>query len=467
MDPLSPLAPRSAMAWALAALVTIGCATPVERDTRRTLDEVGQQLAAPPDPTAPASPVSDEAFDGTLDRYLTYAFEHSPELRASYEDWSAATQRPRQARKMPDLTLSYAGFIRSVETRVGPQRHKLGLMQWFPWPTQLTAAGEAEALRARAAQRDFEARALEIAAEVARAYWNLWLVDRRREVLRGQRVVLIQLSAQIRIRVEAGMADLADLAQVDLQVARIADTIAGLDEEERAAAAELVRAVGAPDGTPVPISDAEPVIGRPRESRDALAATLREHPGVAGFQARSAAQVEQQRQTRARRFPSLGLGVDWIITGDAMDPSMPDSGKDAVVAMAAIRLPLSQGAHGAAQREASARRRAFQAREQAALNRSTAALDRALAGVLDQRRRIRLYRGTLVPQAETVFASVQTSYQTGRSTTADLLLAERDLLELQTDLYQAQRRFAIAWAELEQTVGRPVPMIAEGGSRDR
>ena len=41
--------------------------------------------------------------------------------------------------EFPELVLTYGGFIRSVETRVGPQRHRLGAMQWFPWPTRLNA----------------------------------------------------------------------------------------------------------------------------------------------------------------------------------------------------------------------------------------------------------------------------------------------------------------------------------------
>ena len=66
-------------------------------------------------------------FDGTLGGYLAYAYAHSPALRASFETWRAATFRPDQERRLPEPTISYAVFVRSVETRVGPQRHRFGV----------------------------------------------------------------------------------------------------------------------------------------------------------------------------------------------------------------------------------------------------------------------------------------------------------------------------------------------------
>lgn len=447
---------------ALAFLLGLtSCAGQVERVTRDDLAQTEARLAplpgdGAPDGTPARSTPGTAQFDGSLPSYLAYAFEHSPELRASFEDWRAATERPRQQRKLPEPTITYAGFIRSVETRVGPQRHRLGLMQWFPWPSRLTAGGKAEALRARSAQRRFEAHALEIAAQVSRAYWRLWLVHRTREVQRDQQVILTQLSEQVRARVEASMADLADLAQVNLSVSRIEDVLAGLDEAERSASAELVRAVGARAGTPTPVAKDPPDVALPRTSAADLRTIAIAHPRVEAMSLVSDASGQDLRRARADRFPSIGLGVDWIITGDAADPSTPDSGKDPVIAMVALKVPLWGRAYGAAEREARAQGRAAAARRLAERDRAVAGLETALADIRDQARRVRLYETTLVPLAETTYGSVQSSYQAGRSSVAEVLWAERDLLELQLGLFQAQTDYAVAWAELERVVGQPI-----------
>jgi len=448
---------------ALAAMLgLLGCAGQIERATRSDLERIDAKLAPLPSDRDGSGGAADTAkpgvakFDGSLDAYLTHAFEHSPELRASFEDWRAAAERPRQQRKLPEPTITYAGFIRSVETRVGPQRHKLGLVQWFPWPTKLTAGGKAEALRARSAQRRFEANALDIAAQVSRAYWRLWLVHRTREVEHDQKVILTQLSEQIRVRVETSTADFADLAQVNLGVSRIEDVLAGLDEAERAASAELVRVVGAPDGTPTPVAEAPPGVVLPRASSTDLKAIAVTRPRVEAMSLLSDASDQDFRRARADRLPSFGLGVDWIITGDAEDPSIADSGKDPVIAMVAVKIPLWGRAYAAAEREARAHGRAAAARRLAERDRAVAEVERALADVRDRARRVRLYESTLVPQAETTYGSVRNSYQAGRSSVAEVLWAERDLLELQLGLFRAQSDFAVAWAELERVVGQPI-----------
>lgn len=45
----------------------------------------------------------------------------------------SGTRRVPQVRALPDPRLSFGFFINEVETRVGPQRAKIGLQQTFPW----------------------------------------------------------------------------------------------------------------------------------------------------------------------------------------------------------------------------------------------------------------------------------------------------------------------------------------------
>lgn len=460
---------------ACAALAFAGCAGELERRNARELEVVEARLApAPGEPTdAPASPrpaPAGAAFDGSLEGYLVYAYEHSPELRASYEQWRAATERPRASRDFPALTLSYGYFIRAVETRVGPQNHRLGARQWFPWPTTLTASSEAEALAARSAQARFEARALEINAQVARAYWTLWRIDRSRGIQGDQRVLLENLSQLVRVRVETGQAALSDLAQVNLQVAKVSDALVGLDEEEAAAAAELVRATGAPGGVETPVRAGEPTVGLPGEAESELRGVAQQNPRVGAEDFLSQASQERARGAKSKSYPSLGVGVDWIIVGDPPPETLhgptPDASKDAVVATASIRIPLAFGAHGAAKREAEALGRAHRARADATRSRIDAEFTRAQAALRNHARRVQLYDTTLSPQAEAAFASAQAGYQSGRAGIADVLMAEKEWVDLRLAKVRAQADYAAAWAEFERVVGRPVDRASNGGPRE-
>ena len=52
--------------------------------------------------------------------------------------------------------LMYGYFLRSVETRVGPQRHRLGISQSFPYPGTLKAAGEVNLKQIEIQQKKYE-----------------------------------------------------------------------------------------------------------------------------------------------------------------------------------------------------------------------------------------------------------------------------------------------------------------------
>lgn len=411
--------------------------------------------------TLSASPVknaeSPEDFDGTLSGYLQYAYAESPALRATFESWRAASFRPDQERRLPEPTVSYAAFLRSVETRVGPQRHRVSASQWFPWPTKLSAGSDAATLEAKAAQQRFEGRALAVAAEVSTAYWALWRTARHKEVLREEIDVLQSLAEQVEGRVAVGVAELSDLAQLDLMLSRARDRYASLAEQEVVASVRLVRVLGASDGTATPVSPLEPDPKRLVNSPDELAAGAAEHPDVRAFQALSSAAEQREREARADRAPSFGLGVDWILTGDVGTEPLPtESGKDAVALSLSVKVPLWSRAYRAAEAEARARGAASRSRAIDARNGVSAEVRAHAVLVDDAARRVEFFDGTLIPQALTAFESVSASYAAGRSTVAELLLAEQALLGLRAERYTALATYGTELALLERAVGRHV-----------
>ena len=218
-----------------------GCAARYEESLHRDLTAARDRLAEPGETRAPAP-------DGPLESYVVYAMAQSPELLAGYQRWRAASLRISSARRLPEPMVMYAFYALPVQTRVGPQRHRVSAEQSFPWPTRLTAGADAQSARARAAQRRFEAQALALARRVADAWWALWFVRQAQDVEREQLEILDGLSESLRARVETSQAGLADLAQVDLTRSRVDDRIAELGDPVIDAGARQVhlREVGEP-----------------------------------------------------------------------------------------------------------------------------------------------------------------------------------------------------------------------------
>lgn len=445
------------IATLIASLSITGCAATYQESTEADLAHARRGLDPLPGDGEPEIVLVELDVDGSLESYVATALRQSPSLRAAFERWRAAIHRIPQAHRLPEPTLTYGYFIQNVETRVGPQRHRVGLSMGFPWPSKLTAGADAASIAARSKQRRFEARAHFIGRRVAEVYWQLWLVQRAREVQRDQLEVLRGLSEATRARVEVSSAILADLNQVDLAVSRIEDVLSGIGERERALSAELLAAIGSPSGRSTPIDPAQaPDGGLPAESRAALVEAATSHPRVEALELMSESSLSKVRRARADRAPSFIVGLDWIETGDALDPNTSGSGTDSVIVMLGLRLPLWAYAYRGAEEEARSESEAFRAEALDESNYAEAALEGALSGIRDAHRRILLYRHTLIPQAEAAYASVVGAYQTGSSTVAATLIAQRDLLDLELGLARAQAEHAITWARLEQVAGRAI-----------
>lgn len=412
-------------------------------------------------PAAAASPAEPpaalaQAADGSVDHYVARALEQSPDVRAAFLRWESAVHRVARAHTLPDPMLQFGAFIRSVETRVGPQQARISLQQAFPWPTQLTAGGKAASAEARAAESLLEATSLQIAQRVSVAFWSLWEVRTTRAVHQQHLGIVDGLAEAVRARVAVGNANLADLQQVDLSRARLADAIRSMDERERAAQASLLAATGSRTRAALPTNSA-PQLARPDD--EALDDAVLQHPLLTSLGHRADAADARARAAGASRLPSLTVGVDWIVTGPAVMPDTPDSGKDAVVAGVGLRVPLWQGTYGhdvAAERAVADARRSEQ---QAGGDRALAELEGVLSTIRDSERRARVLSGTLLPQAEAAYASVLGSYTVGQTGVAQTLLSQRDLLDLQVELAQAEADHQRAWAQLDLIVGTEVPRI--------
>lgn len=395
-------------------------------------------------------------IDGSLESYVAYAMCQNPGLMAEYEDWRAAAYAIEERRRLPDPVINYGVFLRRVETRVGPQRQRFGVRQMIPWPGKRQAASAAASDMAGAAERRFEARALAIVGRVAAAYWQLWMIQEIRAVETAQRELVLVLADTARTRLALGKASLADVTQIDLEVLRRDDMLASLDEREIGARAALRQAIGAPADMELPMAAPTPLAVVPAESTDALLAAARAHPRVSALDYMAAASEHAADAADAQGMPDFTLGLDYIETGAAAMPNVPDSGKDPIMVSIAVAVPLWRGTYDAAENKARAQAAAYRARRHEAETMAEAELQAVLAQVRDAARRIALYENTLIPQAETAYAAVIGTYQTGAAQLANALIAQKNVLELNNLLARARADHARAWARLEEIVGRPV-----------
>ncbi|MEO0599951.1 MAG: TolC family protein, partial [Myxococcota bacterium] len=200
-----------------------------------------------------------------------------------------------------------------------------------------------------------------------------------------------------------------------------------------------------------------PELAAPGVEAPALLGLALRHPELAAARSRVDASEGDVTVARSQRLPSANVRADWIVTDPALDPSIVDSGKDAVAIGLGVRLPLWQRIHGAQVRAAEATATEHRAVAEQVRLALTTSLDEARVRVTDSVRHVTVVQHTLLPLAKATYSSLLGSYAVGDATVAQVLLAQRDLLELQVEEQDARAAHAVAWADLDERCGTDVP----------
>jgi cobalt-zinc-cadmium efflux system outer membrane protein len=153
-------------------------------------------------------------------------------------------------------------------------------------------------------------------------------------------------------------------------------------------------------------------------------------------------------------YPNFSVGVDYIETGPALNPSLPESGKDPWMVSVGIALPIWFGKNDARKNEARARFSAARHKLAQSENDLTAYTDNVHYDFEDDLRKISLYRDGLLPKAQQSLNTTYASYEAGESDFLSVLDAQRQLLNFQLEYDHAYTNAAVRRAEMEMLAGQ-------------
>ena len=448
----------------VAALAVAGCTSPLQKEARAEWERVALEATEPteggPAPTAPAAttPTASDLAD-----YLRIAALNNPGLKAAFERWKAAIERVPQVRALPDPKFTYGYFVQEVETRVGPQKHRVGVMQAFPWLSKLRLRGDVAAREARVHGHLYDAEKLRLFYQVRKVYHDYAYLGRSIAIVGESMDLLRNLEAVVRARYAAGAASHPNLIQTQVELGKLEDRLKSLQALQPALVAQLNAVLGRDITTPVPWPKGHPTDHPPLPVADLIAALAQENPERHAARERIRTAEAGADLAAKTGYPDFALGLTTIQTDSRNDMDVDDNGKDPVLLTLDVTLPIWRDKNRAAEREAAAR---LAAAKHTHANRTlnlSAELRVALYHYDDARRKVNLFRDTLVPKSEEGLKATQTAFAAGKGRFLDIIDAERTLLEFRLLTERALANQAIRLAELErlagrelrQTVGRP------------
>ncbi len=396
-------------------------------------------------------PVLDD--DATLQDYLRYAALSNPGLEAKFYDWKAAVEQLPQVRALPDPRFTYGYFLGEVETRVGPMQHTVSLAQTFPWFGKLQDREDAAARNANAAYQRFEAARLALFYNVEQAYNDLFFLKQSIDITAENIELLQQFERVARTRYRVATAGHPDIIRIQVDLGSMEDRLRRLNDLRIPYSARLNAALNRRSDADVPWPKSVAVHVVDVSTKVLHAEIQTRNPELIALQE----EIERERIgseiARKDGLPDLTVGVAYTAIGERDVAGLTESGDDAVLATLSINLPIWREKYDAGVRAAIARRLAVASRRSDTRNRLATELQEALFEHHDARRRIELYRDTLLPKAKESLQASLGGFEQGTSDFLDLIETQQTLLEFQLELERALVDRATSYARIEQLVG--------------
>ncbi|MHC4693912.1 MAG: TolC family protein [Planctomycetota bacterium] len=380
----------------------------------------------------------------SLNDYLRYAAMNNAGLKAAFEQWKAAVEQVPQAGTLPDPRFNYGYFIEEVETRVGPQKQRYGIMQVFPWFGKIEARKDTAAARAKAARKQYEARKLKLFYEVKEAFYEYSYLTRAIEIARENLELVKSFEEVVRIKYTTTAVAHPDFIRAQVELAKIDDILKNLEDLREPIVARLNAVLNRQSFEMLPWPRKEKFVPVQIQRQKLIELLKQMNPELAALDFELEAAKSKVELAKKKFYPDIGVGVDSIQT---------DGGDDAVILMFSMNLPIWRDSYKAAHRQAKANVRKTAQQKRETENTLIARAARVLYDFEDSDRKIKLYGDILVPKAEELLGASETAYTGGTIDFLSLVDAQRTLLEYQLRYERAVTDNRQKLANLEMLAG--------------
>lgn len=442
----------------------------------------------------------------SLMNYLEIAAKNNPTVLQRLAEYEASLQKVPQVGSLPDPELSTGIFLSPMELVGGKQVADIRLMQMFPWFGVLKAAKDEMSLMAKAKLETLRDAKLQVFYDVQRTYFELQKIDQsiriseeNLEILRTiERLSLVKFksaasssssgssgssmaqgSGATATASSGGMSGgmggnsavnsgsskqaasampsapmsssggsvLADLYRVQMEIGELENNISLHKNQKQTVAARFNSYINRKPQTPVQMAEKLSADSLNISLQTVSDSMLQHNPMLGMLQYEQQSLDARKEMVTKMGYPMVGLGLNYsLIKTDpaAMSPEM--NGKDMVMPMVTVTLPIYRKKYKAMQEEVKLQKSATEQGFQATANALQTEYYEAIQLYQDAQRRIKLYQNQ-ANLANKSLNILMKSFSASGSGLTDLLRIQQQTLDYKTRQIEAitDNNTAIAW----------------------
>ena len=384
-----------------------------------------------------------------LNAYLHIAQKNNVDIHTAFKRWKAAEERISVAKGLPNPTLSFGYFLENVETAIGPQEYKIGVLQKFPWFGKRKTQGEIQSARAEIQQ--LQAKRLAIIHAVKSTWYDYYYLTRAIFITRQNYDLVLNWETVVRSKYMTARAGHPDLIKTQIERIQLKDKLESLEAKQLPILENFRSLLNDPELQNIVVPDSLDFIPNEYFSDDVFRLAEKDNPMVLSAEQGINMNSKTLKRTKLNWYPDIGIGMDYIGTGSKVGSA--ESGKDPLLFKVAIDLPIWFGKTKKSIQSAKLELDAATYHVESVKNQLAVDIETTIFELEDAERRVQLYKKSLIPKSLESLSVSEKAYIADKVDLLTLIDAQRRHLIFTLNYEQALVSYLKSMSKLNTLTG--------------
>jgi cobalt-zinc-cadmium efflux system outer membrane protein len=361
------------------------------------------------------------AHGQSLEAYLAEAEKNSSEILAKQFQYESALEKVNEVGSLPNTQLGVGVFAQAVETRVGPQRARFSASQKIPWFGLLSAKKQSATLMASAKESEIDFLKRQLSLNVKLAYYELYTLQQKHTITKQHIEILDTYEKLALNELENNRTNMVDVLNIKMKKNTLQQQFQEISSDIQSQKVTFNLLLNKPVTTEVLVLDSLKVQETTFfTSKEAIAM----NPKLQQLEHLENALQQSEIVAKKEGNPSVGFGLDYVLVAERSGISLPDNGKDIIMPMVTVSIPLFNKRHIAKQKQLQLEQEAISQTKISVKNQLLIAYEQAMNKFKNAKESIRTQDENIL-QAEQAKEVILAAYQTAKMDFEQLLALDQ------------------------------------------
>jgi len=310
-----------------------------------------------------------------LETLIEEGLANNPEIQIFELKYQVAKEKVNEANTLPNTQIGLGYFVSEPETRTGAQRFKVSAKQMLPSFGSITARENYATSLADAVYEDVVIAKRKLVASISQSYYNLYALKEKQTVLKENIELLNTYEELALTTIEVGKASVVDVLRLQMRQNELEQLKQILGQDYLAGQTLLNKLLNREKNSKILIDSELTMLP---ENTLINSGNLALHPELLKYEKLYQSVEKSELLNQKESNPMFGIGLDYIAVSERSNMSFSDNGKDIVMPMVSISIPIFNNKYKSKTKQNELLQKEINFQKQNKLNRLETVLDKAV-----------------------------------------------------------------------------------------